>query len=203
MAHARFTVRDYRPEDAEAWLRTWAQVAVTSHAWFFLYQVRPAYARPAVLLVAEADGHLVGFLDIELENSPGELCYREDEPGGFAWEFGVLPQFRRRGIGRALVEEGARRVARAGRRHVEYWSMDQEAWAFYRAMGMHELERHYQFFFRPTPEVKEALAAAGVRVQFLYGTCSPDRWEDIRARFALIRDRYMDAHLCIGFDHRF
>lgn len=203
MPPSNFLVRDYRPEDGGAWLRTWALVATTSHAWFFLYQTRPEYTRSAVQLVAEADGHLVGFLDIELEDSPGELCYREDELGGFAWELGVLPRYRRQGIGRALVEEGARRVARAGRRHVEYWSMDENAWSFYRRLGMHELGRHYQLFFRPGREVKEAMAEAGVQVQFLYGTCPPEKWEEIRARWHVIEDRYVDAHLCIGFDHRF
>lgn len=199
-----FLIREYRCEDETAWLKAWAHVVITSHAWYFVYQVRPKYDRSAIRLVAESDGLIVGFLDIELEDEPGEICFRRDALGGFAWEFGVLPEYRGQGIGRALVEEGARRVRQAGRSHVEYWSMDENAWGFYRHMGMVELERHYQFFFRPSGRLSDVRGLAsqlGVNVQFLYGTCDVARWEEVCRELEVLNDKYVDAHLCIGFDH--
>jgi len=79
-------------------------VAVTSHAWGGPpYQSKPRYGRHSVQLVASlraaltSDGGgdptdlIVGFIDVEIEDKPGELGLLQDSPCGFVRELGPCP----------------------------------------------------------------------------------------------------------------
>jgi GNAT superfamily N-acetyltransferase len=197
-------VREYRETDESAWLAVWGQVAVTSWAWAMLHHRKPRYKRPAVELVATAaDGGLAGFLDVEVESVPGELGYAKDSCCGFAWELGVLPAWRGRGVARALVAAAEPCLVARGVRRMEFWSADERAQAFYRHLNMRELERHWQFFLGLPDEIRARLKSDGVGIFTAYGSCPIDRLDQIKTANRVRLDPPEEPHMCVGFDHRF
>ncbi|MFZ5436770.1 MAG: GNAT family N-acetyltransferase [Bacillota bacterium] len=196
-----WTIRDYMPEDEQQWLFPWERVVTTSHAWFYVVQRKPVRREGSVELVVEAEGQIVGFMDIEIEDAPGEFCYRQDQLGGFVWEFGVLKEYRRRGIGTALLRHGAERAAPRGATHLEFWSMDPGAWEFYRQAGMLELERHYAFFVKPSPKCVDVYKKHKIYPVRMLAHCSEEAFSSVRRRDDLILSSPFEPHLCIGFDY--
>jgi ribosomal protein S18 acetylase RimI-like enzyme len=81
---------------------------------------------PGALLVAELDGRVVGALVAAWDGWRGN-----------AYRLAVLPEHRRRGIGRALAEEGHRRLRERGARRVTalLGAEDEVAHAFWRSAG--------------------------------------------------------------------
>jgi ribosomal protein S18 acetylase RimI-like enzyme len=84
---------------------------------------------PESLLVAELDGELAGSIIVGWDGWRGSM-----------WRLVVAPEQRRRGIGRALVEAGERRLGRLGARRlaVIVTSDERDAMAFWPAVGFRE-----------------------------------------------------------------
>jgi len=216
-------IRDYAEADEAAWLACWGQVVVTSHAWGLAYQKKPRYERTAVDLVA-VEGKLpnliIGFIDIEIENDPAELGFLRDSRCGFVWELGLLPGFRGRGLGRALIEAAAERLRGHGLQRMEFWSMDEGAQRFYERLGMAEMNRHWRFWARPaagSPPLAADVTAglppwtlgvntAGIpslRVELVHATASVADWPRVSRECPVIQTPPHEPHLCRGFDYRF
>ncbi len=202
-------IRDYTPADEAAWLSCWGQVAVTSHAWGNPpYTSKPRHGGPALSLLAVVEGVVVGFIDIEIETKAGEVGLLTDSPCGFVWDFGVLPGFRRRGFGRELLVVAANRLAAAGLHRMEFWSMDEDAQAFYRRSGMTEINRHWRFWAKLSGSPANALGLAGdapgsLRIVFAHGTCSVEDWPTVTSSGLVMAEPPYEPHLCLGFDYRF
>jgi len=98
------------------------------------------------LLVATVDGALAGTVDLLLVRP--SLTH-----GGRPWaavENVVTDRrFRRRGVGRALMEEAARRSREAGCHRLQLLSRVQrtQAHAFYRAIGMEASAQGFRLYF--------------------------------------------------------
>jgi aminoglycoside 6'-N-acetyltransferase I len=93
-----------------------------------------------IVLVAETDGRVVGFLELDLRKyAPG--C--QSSPVAFIEGWHVEAAFQRRGIGRALVAAAEARARAMG--HVEIASDSEvdnaEGIAAHRALGYQEVER--------------------------------------------------------------
>ena len=101
------------------------------------------YAGRAIELVATIEGRIVGFLDIGLEASPGEICYRKVEGNGMIWDTGVLPEFRRMGIATKLLDEGVRLGKFLGVKRLEAWSIEPAAWNFFENYGFQKFFEYY------------------------------------------------------------
>ena len=80
----------------------------------------------AVLLVAEADGRLVGTVIGGWDGWRGNI-----------YRLAVLPAYRRRGIARALVGEAERRLSRMGARRISALVESDHPWAtdFWDSLG--------------------------------------------------------------------
>jgi ribosomal protein S18 acetylase RimI-like enzyme len=81
---------------------------------------------PGLFLAARVKGRMVGV-----------ICGGWDGLRGWLYHFGVLPEFRQRGIGDALLGEVERRLRAAGARQVNLLVMEDNAAAmeFYRRRG--------------------------------------------------------------------
>jgi GNAT superfamily N-acetyltransferase len=118
-------IRDIEPSDYEQWLPLWdgynafygrsgptalpAEITATTWKRFF----EPA--EPMHALVAELDGHLVGLTHYLFHRSTtllAPICYLQD--------LFTVPEMRRTGVGRALIEAVYQRAAQAGSSRV-YW----------------------------------------------------------------------------------
>jgi len=99
-----------------------------------------ADAAPLVVFVAESDGRLVGFLELDFRKY-AEGC--ESSPVPFIEGWYVDPAFRGRGIGRALVKTAEAHAREAGQHEIasdaELTNVD--SIAAHRALGFEEIER--------------------------------------------------------------
>lgn len=104
-----FTIRESRPSDAE-------DLAALNRAFNGVGRdaagIRELLAAPSTsetVLVAEAEGGLVGFLCLQTLHS---ICY--DHPWVEVTELYVLPDHRGQGVGRALIDGAETRAASSG-----------------------------------------------------------------------------------------
>ena len=76
------TIRKYRRDDERDWVRcrvlsmldtTWYDDVLTS---------KPSYQNPAVQVVADYNGRIVGLMDVEYDLPLRGICYRRETPGG-------------------------------------------------------------------------------------------------------------------------
>jgi len=110
-------IREYRVEDEREWVKCHALIYLGSNERRLLRN-RPKYSGKTIELVALARGKIVGFVDIELEEVPGSICYKKFNGNGMLREIGVLPEFRRKSIGTKLLDEGIRRGKQLGMKRV-------------------------------------------------------------------------------------
>jgi GNAT superfamily N-acetyltransferase len=107
-------IRPYRPSDEESWLRCRVLSFLGSAYFDDVRQEKERYARPAIELVAEDDGEVVGLIDVECEEAPGTVCSERPGLGGMIWHLAVHPDHQRRGIATALLGEAERLGAERG-----------------------------------------------------------------------------------------
>ncbi|HEO70085.1 MAG TPA: N-acetyltransferase, partial [Candidatus Hydrogenedentes bacterium] len=134
-----FEIREYRPEDRGEWLRVHAVIMSISHAWNDVIQERPLYeGHDSTMLVAVTGGGIVGLIDVEYDNEPGELCHLKESRGGYVLEFGRLPEWSGHGLGKRLMDAAAESARAKGICRHEYWSQDRRAQRFYQHIGLKE-----------------------------------------------------------------
>lgn len=138
-------VRNYRESDETAWVRTRVLAFLDTSYRDDVQIYRERYDNPTVRLVAEdtSTHQLVGLMDIEYENKPGEVCNFTGERGGIIWHLAVLPEYRNVGIAQKLWEEALGQLERAGIHRLQVWTQDDEpANHWYVARGF-ELKHSY------------------------------------------------------------
>jgi mycothiol synthase len=96
-------------------------------------QTAPNYSSEG-LLIAEWDGSGAGMVDAYVDPP-------REEPKGFVQSLSVLPEFRRRGIGRELVKKALESLKARGMKNANAWAQsDREGCVrLYRSFGFHEI----------------------------------------------------------------
>jgi steroid delta-isomerase-like uncharacterized protein len=120
-------IRDGRPEDVESLLALWRQAGTTVSVTDTSADLHRAITdSPAIVLVAEQEGQLIGSVIGSFDGWRGDV-----------YRLAVHPGFRRQGIARNLVAELERRLARQGARRVTALVLKEQAQAmgFWRAVG--------------------------------------------------------------------
>lgn len=197
-------IREYRCEDEQEWMRVHAVILSISHAWNYTIQERPKYeGHESTRLVAETERRIVGLTDVQYENEAGELCFLKDSRGGYVLEFGRLPEYAGRNIGRMLIDATVEDAKKKGFRRLEYWSQERKAQRYYARLGLTEIGRHYRFRMRPPEAVKDMAAKDFFGVEYLYCACVPEEWPLIKEKFDIITKHPLEPHLCIGYEIRF
>jgi len=95
-------------------------------------------ARPNGFIVAEADGRVVGFINTQAD--PGSAVGRISH-------LAVLPEYQKRGLGRALIDAALVQLAREGMECVRIESLDNNALAMriYEELGWTEVARQIHY----------------------------------------------------------
>jgi len=102
-----------------------------------------------VCLVAEENGHLVGFIDVEYERVEGEVCYLKGGLGAVIWHLGVLPEYRGQGVARALWHTAKNTLIDMGIHRFEAWTQDDEAsCSWYEKNGFQMKDAYLNAFVR-------------------------------------------------------
>lgn len=133
-----FFIRECLIEEAETLLALWQAAGTSSSITDTIADVRRAIESLASVLVAEADQRIVGSLIATFDGWRGNM-----------YRIAVHPDYRRRGIGRALVKEGERRLAKQGVKRITALVEEKYPWAiaFWSSVG-YEIEPGIVRFFR-------------------------------------------------------
>ena len=113
-----FLIRDCCPEEAEALLALWQAAGTSPSVTDTITDVQGAIESTASVLVAEADQRIVGSLIATFDGWRGNM-----------YRIAVHPDYRRRGIGQALVREGERRLAKQGVKRITALVEEKYPWA--------------------------------------------------------------------------
>jgi ribosomal protein S18 acetylase RimI-like enzyme len=119
-----FNVRSYEPADEVGWVRCRALSFLDSAFYDDVEREKERYARPAIELVADLDGEIVGLLDLEHGFEPGEVLADRHGAGGMIWHLAVHPDHRRQGVATELLDEAVRRAEGVGLERLEAWTRD-------------------------------------------------------------------------------
>jgi GNAT superfamily N-acetyltransferase len=194
-----YTIRAFRPADETGWVRCRALAFLDTAYSDDVHRQKERYDGRAIELVAEADGQVVGLIDVECEETPGEICSAPadpafDGPAGMIWHLAVHPDYRRRGIGGTLLVEAAGRARAQRIRRFEAWTRDDPfVIDWYRAQGFRYVQ-HYWHLYMGT---REELAAVQSRVPGL-------RPVSVFAHYLgddeAVIGRFERAHRCNRFD---
>ena len=133
-----FLIRECHPEEAEALLGLWQVAGTSPSVTDTITDIRNTIESPAFVLIAEADRRIVGSLIATFDGWRGNM-----------YRIAVHPDYRRRGIGRALVKEGERCLVKQGAKRITALVEERYPWAvaFWSSVG-YEIEPGIIRFFR-------------------------------------------------------
>ncbi|MDQ3164095.1 MAG: GNAT family N-acetyltransferase [Actinomycetota bacterium] len=185
---AVFTIRSYEPADEVGWLRCRLLSFFGSAFWDDVQREKDRYPQPAVELVAEDGGEIVGLLDLEVELKPGVLA---DRPGcgGMIWSLAVHPDHQRQGIASALLEEAERRGRERGLERLEAWTRDDEhVQRWYETHGFVLIDGYLHVYLErdDLPALDGQLGE--LRLIKAFAHYNGDRPEEIRQRYGRVHD---------------
>ena len=114
-------IRPYEERDEDGWLRC-RLLAFFDGAFFdAVEREKERYNRPAIELIAEKDGAVIGLLDLECES---DGLSRRPGRGGMIWHLATHPDWQRRGVASSLLSEAERRAHAYGLVRLEAWTRD-------------------------------------------------------------------------------
>ena len=133
-----FLIRECHPEEAEALLTLWRAAGTSPSVTDTITDVRGVIASHAFVLVAEVNERIVGSLIATFDGWRGNM-----------YRIAVHPDYRRRGIGRTLVSEGEKCLAKLGAKRITALVEEKYPWAlaFWSSVG-YEIEPGIIRFFR-------------------------------------------------------
>ena len=182
------TIRSYEPADEVGWLRCRVLSFLDTAFFDAVEREKERYAQPAIELVADDGGEIVGLLDLEVELAPGVLADRPGR-GGMIWHFAVHPDHQRQGIAAALLDEAERRARERGLERLEAWTRDDaHVQRWYEA---HEftLIDGYLHVYLERDDLRALDGQVGeLRLIKAFAHYSGDRPDEIRQRYRRVHD---------------
>ncbi len=140
-------IRQYRPSDETGWVRCRVLAFLDTAYYDNVLREKEKYVHSSIELVAEENGQIVGFLDIEYEIEEGTVCSRGEGLGGMIWHIAVHPDFRSLGIGKQLLQESEKLAKERGLNRLEAWTRD-DIWVnkWYEKNGFVKVDAYLHVF---------------------------------------------------------
>lgn len=149
-------IRAYEEKDENQWLRCRVVSFLDCSYYNDVLQEKEKYKNDTVSLVAEENGQVIGFIDIEIESQAGELCVAGEERGAVIWNLGVLPEYRREGVAVQLWNTAKEQLNKKGISYCEVWTQEDEpANHWYRSQGFVNQKEHNWLRCYARPSKKE------------------------------------------------
>ena len=191
-------IRPYVDADERGWLECRLLAFLDSAYYDAVEREKERWDRPSIELLAEADGRIVGLIDVELEEEPGTVC--EDRPGlgGMIWHLAVLRDFRRQGIASRLLAAAEDAARKRGIERFEAWTRD-DAWVqrWYESNGFVQIRSYLHVYVHGKSETDGVIGAElELKPVMVFAHYTGDRPDEIRARFERVHD-------CVCYERRF
>jgi ribosomal protein S18 acetylase RimI-like enzyme len=180
---AVYTVRTYEASDEIGWVRCRVLSFLGSAFWDAVEREKEQYEHPAIELVAESDGGIVGLLDLEC----GTPALADPAgTGGMIWHIAVHPDHQRRGIAAALLDEAERRAREQGLARLEAWTRDDaHVQRWYEAHGFAPVDRYLHVYL----EREDLRQYDGeLRLVKAFAHYTGNRPDEIRQRYERVHD---------------
>ncbi len=117
-------IRDYKETDEQDWLKCrLLSFYDSSYAENIIYK-KPTYFNSTIDLVAVENKKIVGFIEVEIEEEVGDVCYLDTTIGGVVWNIGVLPEYRRKKIANKLLNTAILKAKDFNITRFEAWTQD-------------------------------------------------------------------------------
>lgn len=151
-------VRPYAPEDEISWVRCRVLSFLDSPYYDNVVTSKERYDNPAVELVAEVDGVVVGLLDAEYERERGTVAYETEadprtELGAVIHHLAVHPDYRRQGIAARLLEAAVGELRTQGIGFIEAWTRNPgDAIHWYEAQGFRSVYNYLHVYLSGSGE---------------------------------------------------
>ncbi len=186
-------IQEYKDKFEEEWLKCHATAYLHSNERRIEHS-KPKYTGKTIELVALEGEKILGYLDIELEDTSGSMCYKKLDGNGMLWDIGVLPEYRRRGIATKLLHEGTRRGKKLGMKRLEAWSIEPNAWKFYAKYGFQKFFEYHHVLVSKREKLRE-FDKDGMHIIEIYAHVMPET--DIKT----VIEKYQPKILqCCGFE---
>ena len=117
-------IQDYNDSDEIGWVRCRTLSFLNTAYFDNVLNKKENYENPAIELVAELNGQIIGLIDIEYEKEEKTVCSRGHGLGGMVWHVAVHPDYHRQGIGEQLLQEAEKRAINLGLNRFEAWTRD-------------------------------------------------------------------------------
>jgi ribosomal protein S18 acetylase RimI-like enzyme len=191
-------IRPYEAADEEGWLRCRVLSFLGSAYFDDVRQEKERYANPAIELVAEEGGEIVGLVDVECELEPGTVCEARPGLGGMIWHLAVHPDHQRHGVAAALVDEAERLTSERGVARFEAWTRDDpHVQRWYESHGFERVYSYLHVYVEPAEGLRDLFPIAdGIRPIKLFAHYTGDDPDAVRRRFARVHD-------CVLYERRF
>lgn len=183
-------IRKYNPTDEQGWVRCRVISFLDSAYFDDVHRTKEKYENPAIELVAEIDGKIVGLLDLEYETEIGDVGYKSDCLTGVIWHLAVLPEYRRQGIAAQLLQEALKQAKQKGITLIQAWTRDDQfVLDWYKQNGFEKRESYYHVF----AEGKECNIFGKTEISKLYscsvyGQYTGDDIEMIKSNFSRVHE---------------
>ncbi|NER79776.1 MAG: GNAT family N-acetyltransferase [Leptolyngbya sp. SIO1D8] len=147
-------MRPYQNQDEAQWLRCRVLAFLDTAYFDNVLQEKEHYAHPAIELVAEIDGEIVGLIDVECEDEPGVVCSpslqtADSTKAGMIWNIAVHPDYRHQGIGKALLQAAIENARKSQIQRFEAWTRDDATTLkWYEAQGFQKIETYLHVYLQ-------------------------------------------------------
>jgi len=184
-------IREYRPEDEQGWVRCRVLAFLQSAYYDHVLREKERYGNPAIELVAEQDGAIVGLIDLECETKPGTVCSDRPGLGAMIWHLAVHPDCQGRGIAGALPDAAVARARERGIVRLEAWTRDDEdVRRWYERQGFQQVDSYLHVFLDGGEELNGAVRSEipGLLPVQAFAHYVGDDLEGIRRRFRRVHE---------------
>jgi len=193
-----FTIRSYEPADEAGWLRCRLLSFFGSAFYDDVRREKEQYEHQAIELVAEADGEIVGLIDVECEDRLGAVCWERPGLGGMIWHLAVHPEQQRRGIAGGLLAEAQRRAGERELVRFEAWTRDDpHVQAWYESLGFAPVASYLHVYVERDEGLRDLPFEGGeLKLVKAFAHYTGDEPDAIRQRFRRVHD-------CVLYERRF
>jgi ribosomal protein S18 acetylase RimI-like enzyme len=176
-------IRAYEKRDERGWLRCRLLAFFDTAFYDAVERDKEHYERPAIELVADDEGEIIGLLDLECDSDG-----LADRPGrgGMIWHLAVHPDRQRQGVGSRLLDEAGRQARERGLVRLEAWTRDDpHVQRWYERHAFVQINSYLHVYLE-----REDLRAfdSDIRLVKAFGHYTGDDPEKIRQQYKRVHD---------------